>query len=233
MFMPYMFFDKTYILVVIGVLISGWASSYINSTYRKYEKVRNKKGLMASDVARLILRDAGINDVGVTQISGDLTDNYNSKTKVLSLSERVSESRSVSAIGVAAHECGHAIQDKEGYAPLKLRSALVPVVNFGASISIPLILIGVIFFSSTPWLVTLGIWCFALTFIFQIVTLPVEFNASRRALAVLQENQALDSEELVMARKVLTAAALTYVAAAIASLLQLIRLVILFFFCRD
>lgn len=233
MFMPYMFFDKTYILVVIGVLISGWASSYINSTYRKYEKVRNKKGLMASDVARLILRDAGINDVGVTQISGDLTDNYNSKTKVLSLSERVSESRSVSAIGVAAHECGHAIQDKEGYAPLKLRSALVPVVNFGANISIPLILIGAIFFSSTPWLVTLGIWCFALTFIFQIVTLPVEFNASRRALAVLQENQALDSEELVMARKVLTAAALTYVAAAIASLLQLIRLVILFGNRRD
>lgn len=233
MFMPYMFFDKTYILVIIGVLISGWASSYINSTYRKYEKVRNKKGFMASDVARLILRDADINDVGVTQISGDLTDNYNSKSKVLSLSERVSESRSVSAIGVAAHECGHAIQDKEGYAPLKLRSALVPVVNFGASISIPLILIGAIFFSSTPWLVTLGIWCFALTFIFQIVTLPVEFNASRRALAVLQENQALDSEELVMAKKVLTAAALTYVAAAIASLLQLIRLMILFGNRRD
>ena len=233
MFMPYMFFDKTYILVIIGVLISGWASSYINSTYRKYEKVSNKKGLKASDVARLILRDSDIRDVGVTQISGDLTDNYNSKTKMLSLSERVSESRSVSAVGVAAHECGHAIQDKEGYGPLKLRAALVPAVNFGARISIPLILIGAIFFSGSPLLVNIGIWCFALTFIFQVVTLPVEFNASRRALAVLQENQALDSEELVMAKKVLTAAALTYVAAAIASLLQLVRLIILFGNRRD
>lgn len=233
MYMPYMFFDKTYILVIIGVLISGWASSYINSTYRKYEKVRNKKGFMASDVARLILRDADIRDVNVTTISGDLTDNYNSKTKILSLSERVSDSQSVSAIGVAAHECGHAIQDKEGYMPLRLRAGLVPVVNFGASISIPLILIGAIFFSGSPFLVNLGIWCFALTFLFQVVTLPVEFNASRRALAVLQDNQALDDEELMMAKKVLTAAALTYVAAAIASLLQLLRLVILFGNRRD
>lgn len=233
MFMPYMFFDKTYILIIIGVLISAWASSYINSTYRKYEKVRNKNGYKASDVARLILRDADIQNVGVTQIAGDLTDNYNSHTKMLSLSERVSESHSVSAIGVAAHECGHAIQDKEGYAPLKLRAALVPAVNFGAKISIPLILIGAIFFSGTPLLVNLGILCFGLTFLFQVVTLPVEFNASRRALAVLAENQALDDEELIMARKVLTAAALTYVAAAVASLLQLLRLVILYGNRRD
>ena len=233
MFMPYMFFEKTYILVIIGIIISAWASSYINSTYRKYEKVRNEKGLSASDVARLILKDADIRDVGVTQISGDLTDNYNSHTKMVSLSERVSESRSVSAIGVAAHECGHAIQDKEGYAPLRLRAGLVPVVNFGAKLSIPLILIGAIFFSGSPLLVNIGIWCFGLTFLFQVVTLPVEFNASRRALAALQENQALNDEELVMARKVLTAAALTYVAAAIASLLQLMRLVILFGNRRD
>lgn len=233
MFMPYMFFDKTYILVIIGVAISAWASSYVNSTYRKFEKVANKKGLKASDVARMILRDADIRDVPVQEISGDLTDNYNSHTKVLSLSERVSESRSVSAIGVAAHECGHAIQDQVGYMPLKLRSGLVPVVNFGSAISIPLILIGAIFFSSTPLLVNIGIWCFALTFLFQVVTLPVEFNASRRALVVLEENQALDDEELVMAKKVLTAAALTYVAAAIASLLQVLRLVILFGNKRD
>ena len=228
MFMPYMFFDKTYILIIIGVAISAWASSYVNSTYRKFEKVSNKKGLKDSDVARLILRDADINGVAVQQISGDLTDNYNSHTKIVSLSERVSESRSVSAIGVAAHECGHAIQDDVGYVPLKLRGALVPVVNFGSKISIPLIIIGAIFFSSSPVLVTLGIWCFALTFLFQVVTLPVEFNASRRALAVLEENQSLDDEELAMARKVLTAAALTYVAAAVASLLQVLRLVILF-----
>lgn len=233
MFMPYMYFDKTYILVIIGIAISAWASSYVNSTYRKFEKVANKKGFMAADVARMILSDADIRNVPVQEISGDLTDNYNSHTKILSLSERVFESRSVAAIGVAAHECGHAIQDEVGYAPLKLRASLVPVVNFGSKISIPLILIGAIFFSSMPGLVTIGIWCFALTFLFQVVTLPVEFNASRRALAVLEENQALDSEEIAMARKVLTAAALTYVAAAIASLLQVLRLVILFGNRRD
>lgn len=227
MYMPF-FYDSTFILVIIGMLISGVASSYVNSTYRKFDKTMNKKGLTASDVARMILRDAGINDVPVQQISGDLTDNYNSRTKILSLSQTVSGSRSVAAIGVAAHECGHALQDQKNYLPLKLRIALVPVVNFGAKISMPLILIGALFFSSAPILVTIGLWCFGLTFLFQVVTLPVEFNASRRALFILRENNILEKDELKMAQKVLVAAAFTYVAAAITSLLQLVRLVLIF-----
>lgn len=226
--MFYPFFDSTYILVIIGMLISMLASSYVNSTYRKFDKVMNRKGYTATDVARLILQDSGIHNVGVQQISGDLTDNYNSSMKILSLSQTVADSRSVAAIGVAAHECGHAVQDQKHYAPLKLRIALVPVVNFGAKISIPLILIGAIFFSATPALVTIGLWCFALTFLFQVVTLPVEFNASKRALAILSDNHILDDDELAMARKVLIAAALTYVAAAVASLLQVLRLFLLF-----
>lgn len=229
----YPMFDPTYVLVIIGMLISMAASAYVSSTYRKYEKVQNSKGYTGEDVARMILRDADIKDVSVYQIGGDLTDNYNSHTKRLNLSETTHSSTSVAAIGVAAHECGHAVQDKVGYMPLKLRAGLVPVVNFGATVSIPLIIFGAIFFSSMPMLVTIGIWCFALTFIFQVVTLPVEFNASRRALAILSDNQILSEEELVVARKVLIAAALTYVAAAISSLLQLLRLVILFGNRRD
>lgn len=232
MYMPF-YYDPTFILVIIGMVISMLASNYIKSTYRKYEKVSNRKGYHASDVARMILQQSDIDNVGVTRISGDLTDNYNSHTKVLSLSDRVSESRSVAAIGVAAHECGHAIQDKENYGPLRLRGALVPVVNFGATLSIPLILVGGLFFGSSSLLINLGIWCFALTFIFQVVTLPVEFNASRRALAVLSEGNMLDPDELSMARKVLIAAALTYVAAAITSLLQLVRLILIFGKRRD
>ncbi|MGX7013463.1 zinc metallopeptidase [Vagococcus silagei] len=229
----YPMFDPTYVLVIIGMLISMAASAYVSSTYRKYEKVQNCKGYTGEDVARMILRGAGIKDVSVYQIGGDLTDNYNSHTKRLNLSETTHSSTSVAAIGVAAHECGHAVQDKVGYMPLKLRAGLVPVVNFGATVSIPLIIFGAIFFSSMPMLVTIGIWCFALTFIFQVVTLPVEFNASRRALAILSDNQILSEEELAVARKVLIAAALTYVAAAISSLLQLLRLVILFGNRRD
>lgn len=229
----YPMFDPTYVLVIIGMLISMAASAYVSSTYRKYEKVQNSKGYTGEDVARMILRDADIKDVSVYQIGGDLTDNYNSHTKRLNLSETTHSSTSVAAIGVAAHECGHAVQDKFGYMPLKLRAGLVPVVNFGATVSIPLIIFGAIFFSSMPMLVTIGIWCFALTFIFQVVTLPVEFNASRRALAILSDNQILSEEELAVARKVLIAAALTYVAAAISSLLQLLRLVILFGNRRD
>lgn len=233
MYMMYPFLDRTYVLVIIGMLISLVASSYVNSTYRKYAKVKSKKGYTRTDAANFILRASNIHNVGVRQIAGDLTDNYNSHTKILSLSETVADSTSVAAIGVAAHECGHAVQDAKSYWPLKLRAALVPVVNIGASLSIPLILIGSIFFSSLPILVTIGIWCFALTFIFQVVTLPVEFNASRQALAILRDEQVLDNDELVMARRVLIAAALTYVAAAITSLLQLLRLVILFGNRRD
>ncbi len=231
MFWGYMF-DSTYILVIIGLLISIAASSYVKSTYRKYDEFQSKKGYTGTDVARKILQYSGINDVGVRQISGDLTDNYDSRNKMLSLSETTAASTSVAAIGVAAHECGHAVQDKVDYVPLKLRAALVPVANIGSQAAIPILIVGLLL-GRNQFLITIGLLCFSLAFLFQIVTLPVEFNASRRALAVLRENDVLDEEELPMARKVLFAAALTYVAAAVATLLQLLRLIMIFGNRRD
>lgn len=231
-FLYYGFFDPTYFLVIIGMFLSMAASGYVKSTYRKYDQVRNQKGYTGADVAQKMLQSAGISDVGVQQISGDLTDNYNSRTKVLSLSQSVYDVKSVAAVGVAAHECGHAIQDQKSYVPLKVRAALVPAANLGSSAAIPLIIIGVVM-GNIPWLINLGILCFSLAFLFQVVTLPVEFNASRRALAVLKEDGILEPEELVMARKVLFAAALTYVASAIAVFLQLLRLVLIFGNRRD
>lgn len=225
-----LFWDSTYILVIIGIGLSMAASGYVNSTYRKFAKYSNKKGYTGTDVAQLILRSAEVEGVGVQKISGDLTDNYNSQNKMLSLSETVADSTSVAAIGVAAHECGHAVQDSRNYFPLKLRSALVPVATIGSTISMPLIIAGLFF---GQFLITTGIICFSAAFAFQVVTLPVEFNASRRALSILKSNNFLDDEELTMARKVLVAAALTYVAAAISTLLQLLRLVILFGNRRD
>lgn len=231
MFMPMGFYwDNTFILVIIGMLLSMAASSYVNSTFRKYAEYSNRKGYTGTQVAQMILRAADVQGVGVQKISGDLTDNYNSYNKILSLSETVADSTSVAAIGVAAHECGHAVQDSRSYLPLKLRSALVPVANIGSTISMPLIIAGLFF---GKFLITLGIVCFSAAFLFQIVTLPVEFNASRRALAILQSNHFLDDEELQMARKVLVAAALTYVAAAISTFLQLLRLVMIFGNRRD
>lgn len=232
MFMPmgFGFFDSTIILVLIGMGLSMAASAYVNSTFKKYAAYSNKKGYTGTQVAQLILRAAEVEGVAVQKISGDLTDNYNSHNKVLSLSETVADSTSVAAIGVAAHECGHAVQDSRSYIPLKLRSAIVPVANIGTTVSMPLIIAG-LFFGQT--LINIGIICFAAAFLFQVVTLPVEFNASRRALAILRSNHFLDDEEMVMARKVLVAAALTYVAAAISTLLQLLRLVMLFGNRRD
>ncbi|MBP1042092.1 zinc metallopeptidase [Vagococcus sp. BWB3-3] len=233
MFMPMglgFFYDSTLILVLIGMALSMAASAYVNSTYRKYAKFSNKKGYTGTEVAQLILRAAEVEGVAVQKISGDLTDNYNSQNKVLSLSETVADSTSVAAIGVAAHECGHAVQDSRSYFPLKLRSAIVPVANIGTTMSMPLIIAG-LFFGQT--LINIGILCFAAAFLFQVVTLPVEFNASRRALSILRSNHFLDDEEMVMARKVLIAAALTYVAAAISTLLQLLRLIMLFGNRRD
>ncbi|MCD5003059.1 zinc metallopeptidase [Enterococcus saccharolyticus] len=220
------FFDPTYILVIIGMLISMAASAYVNSTFKKYDNVRSRHNVTGTQAAQFILTNQQINNVGVQGIAGNLTDNYNSGTKMLSLSEATAQSTSVAAIGVAAHECGHAVQDAKNYFPLRLRAAIVPVANIGSTISIPLILIGVLLRGSL--LINLGLIAFSLAFIFQLVTLPVEFDASRRALAILGEGGLLTEEELPMARKVLTAAALTYVAAAISTLLQLLRLVILF-----
>lgn len=225
--MFYNFFDPTFLLVIAGLVISGLASAYVNSTFRKYDDFRSRKGVTGTAAAEYILHSQGINDVGVQQIAGNLTDNYNSGNKMLSLSEATAQSTSVAAIGVAAHECGHAVQDAKNYFPLRLRAAIVPIANIGSTVSFPLIILGVIMSWNTT-LINIGILAFSLALVFQLVTLPVEFDASRRALGILREGALLDEEELAAARKVLVAAALTYVAAALATFLQLLRLILLF-----
>lgn len=220
------FYDPTFILVIIGMVISMAASAYVKSTFNKFDKVKSRNNITGTKAAQFILESQGIHDVGVQAIAGDLTDNYNSGNKTLSLSQATAQSTSVAAIGVAAHECGHAVQDAKGYFPLRLRHAIVPIANIGTSISIPLILIGVLLRGS--FLVNLGLIAFSLAFIFQLVTLPVEFDASKRAIKILADGGLLTEEEVSQARRVLFAAALTYVAAAVATLLQLLRLVILF-----
>ena len=223
----YNFLDPTFLLVIAGLVISGLASACVNSTFRKYDEFRSSKGVTGTQAAEYILRSQGITDVGVQQIAGNLTDNYNSGNKLLSLSEATAQSTSVAAIGVAAHECGHAVQDAKNYFPLKLRAAIVPVANVGSTLSFPLIMLGVIM-SWNQTLINIGILAFSLALVFQLVTLPVEFDASRRALSILREGNMLAEDELAAARKVLMAAALTYVAAALATFLQLLRLVLLF-----
>lgn len=229
----YGFFDPTMILVLIGALLSMWASARVNSTFGKYSRVRSMTGMTGAEAARRLLNSQGIYDVSVEAIPGQLTDHYDPRTKTLRLSEPVYQSSSVSAIGVAAHECGHAIQDNAGYMPLKLRGAFVPVVNLGSRLSWPLILIGLIIGGMGSTMVNIGIWMFVLVVLFQLITLPVELNASRRAVVLLDQTGILRGEEVGQTRKVLGAAALTYVAAAAASILQLLRLVILFGGRRD
>ena len=225
--MPFFYYyDPTYILVLIGVVISLWASAKVNSTYQKYSRTRSYSGLTGAEAARRILNSAGIYDVTVEHVRGNLTDHYDPRARVLRLSDSVYGSSSVAAIGVAAHECGHAIQDEESYAPLRIRSALVPVANFGTKAAIPIIILG-LFFGSSYTLIQIGLLCFALGTLFQIVTLPVEFNASRRALATLEGSHFLEQEELRGSKKVLQAAALTYVAALLVSIAQLLRLVMI------
>ena len=226
--MPFFYYyDPTYILVLIGVVISLCASAKVNSTYQKYSRTRSYSGLTGAEAARRILNSAGIYDVTVEHVRGNLTDHYDPRARVLRLSDSVYGSSSVAAIGVAAHECGHAIQDEESYAPLRIRSALVPVANFGTKAAIPIIILG-LFFGSSYTLIQIGLLCFALGTLFQIVTLPVEFNASARAVRILGDSHMLMEEELQQTRKVLSAAALTYVAAALASVLSLLRLFLLF-----
>ena len=229
----YGFFDPTMILVLIGALLSMWASARVNSTFGKYSRVRSMTGMTGAEAARRLLNSQGIYDVSIEAIPGQLTDHYDPRTKTLRLSEPVYQSSSVSAIGVAAHECGHAIQDNAGYMPLKLRGAFVPVVNLGSRLSWPLILIGLIIGGMGSTMVNIGIWMFVLVVLFQLITLPVELNASRRAVVLLDQTGILRGEEVGQTRKVLGAAALTYVAAAAASILQLLRLVILFGGRRD
>ncbi len=229
--MPYFYYywDPTYILVVIGAVICLLASARVKSTYNKYAQYRSMSGMTGAQAAERILHSAGIYDVTVRHISGNLTDNYNPSQKTLNLSDAVYADTSVAAIGVAAHECGHAIQHQQGYVPLTLRTAIVPVANIGSMLAWPLIVIGLLFTRSTgDVLIHIGIICFSLAVLFQLVTLPVEFNASSRALRILGQQGILGESELPYTKKVLSAAALTYVASAAAAILQLLRLVLLF-----
>lgn len=223
----YPYFDSTYILILIGIVISLAASVRVKTTFAKYSRIRSMSGLTGAQVAMRLLQASGIYDVRVEPISGSLTDHYDPRNKVLCLSEPVYGQNSLAAIGVAAHECGHAIQHQNSYVPLKLRSSLVPVANFGSMAAIPIILFGM-FFGGSQLLIYLGIILFSMAVLFQLITLPVEFNASKRAITRLGETGILYEEELNQSKKVLNAAALTYVAAAAASLLQLLRLILLF-----
>ena len=229
MYSPFMmYWDWTYILVIIAAIISAVASMKVNTTFSRYSGVRAISGMTGAEAAQRILRSQGIMDVQVRHVSGNLTDHYDPRSKILNLSDSVYGSTSVAAIGVAAHECGHAVQHQVGYAPLNIRSTLVPIANFGQTISWPLILIGFLLNGSVSQMfLYAGVILFSAAVLFQLVTLPVEFNASSRALRLLQDNGILASDEIGKTRKVLSAAALTYVAGAIGATLQLLRLLIL------
>ncbi len=226
--MYYYGIDPTYILVLIGVIICMVASSNVNRTFNRYAGVRSHSGLTGREAAEKILRANGIYDVSVQHISGNLTDHYDPRNKTLRLSDSTYQSASIAAVGVAAHECGHAVQHATGYAPLKIRGALVPVANFGSALAWPLVLVGLLIGGSTSsLLIDLGILLFSGAVLFQLVTLPVEFNASSRALNALEKSGMLYREEILDTRKVLRAAALTYVASAASMILQLLRLVVI------
>ncbi len=222
-----MYFDPTYLLVIIGALLCIFAQMRVSMTFKKYSKVRSRSGLTGAQAAQRILELSGIYDVRVEHIRGELTDHYDPSSKVLRLSDATYASTSVAAIGVAAHECGHALQHNKGYAPLSFRTALVPAANIGSKLGIPIILLGV-FFGMNQLFIQIGIWVFAIAVLFQVVTLPVEFNASGRALSMLGNYGLMENDETRGCRKVLSAAALTYVAAAASSILQLLRLILLF-----
>ena len=223
----YYYFDPTYILVIICAIISMFASARVEAVFNKYSRVAAASGLTGAEAAKRILNAAGIYDVSVEHVGGKLSDHYDPSRKILRLSDSTYNSRSVAAIGVAAHECGHAIQHQQEYAPLTLRSILVPVTNFASKLAIPIILLGCIL-SYNQTLIQVGIIAFSAAVIFQLVTLSVEFNASSRALDMLEQERILDQYEVPMSRKVLNAAAMTYVAAAASSIIQLIRLILLF-----
>ena len=226
--MYYSWWDPTYFLVIIGVVICLIASARVKSTFNKYAAYRSMSGMTGAQAAQRILNSAGIYDVRVQHISGNLTDHYNPANKTLNLSDSVYGSTSVAAVGVAAHECGHAIQHQKGYLPLKIRSALVPAANFGSALAWPIIVLGLLFTNTGNLLIHIGILLFSLAVLFQLVTLPVEFDASARAVRILGETGILNSQELPYTKKVLGAAALTYVASAAAAILQLLRIILLF-----
>lgn len=220
-----MFLDKYYLLLVVPtLLISLWAQMKVKTTFSKYENVLSRRGMSADSAVRRILDANGLQNVRIERISGHLTDHFDPRTNVVRLSDSVYGSSSVASIGVAAHEAGHAVQHAVGYLPIKLRAAVLPVANFGSRISVPLIILGIVL--SYGILIDIGIILFSAAVAFQLITLPVEFNASRRAISVL-ENGFLDREEVKGAKSVLTSAALTYVAAALTSVAQLLRLILI------
>ncbi len=227
-----LFWDSTYILVIFGALLCVIASLNVNSTFKRYSRISNMRGLTGAEAARQILSMSGISYVRVERVQGELTDHYDPRERVLRLSESVYDSTSVAAIGVAAHECGHAIQHAENYAPLNIRSAMIPICNFASNMAVPVLLIGT-FFAHGSILTQIGIAMFGTALLVQLVTLPVEFNASARAVKILDNNNILVGDEVRHTKKVLTAAALTYVANAVAILLQLLRIIIIFGGRRD
>ena len=227
-----MYFDWTYIVLVMPcVLFSLWASSSVNSTFKKYSSQMSRRGITGAQAAERVLRSNGVSGVRIERINGNLTDHYDPRTNVIRLSDSVYGNTSTAAIGVACHEAGHAVQYAQSYAPIKFRAAIIPITNIGSKLAMPLILIGLLFavFENLSYtFVYLGIACFGLSLVFQLVTLPVEFNASRRALAAIETGELLTEEEQKGARKTLRAAAMTYVAATAVALAQLLRLILIF-----
>lgn len=231
--MPYYYgFDWTYIVLVLPcVLLSLWASANVNGTFNKYSKQFSSRGLTGADAAARVLAANGVRGVRIEQISGNLTDHFDPSSNVIRLSDNVYGSTSTAAIGVACHEAGHAVQYAQNYAPIRIRSAIIPVTNFGSKLAMPLIMIGLLMSALgnlSYFFIYLGIACFGLSLVFQLVTLPVEFDASRRALAAIEQTGLLTDEERRGARKTLKAAAMTYVAATAVALAQLLRLLVLF-----
>ena len=237
--MPYYGFgiDMSYVILVLPcILLSLWASSNVNSTFKKYSRQFSSRGLTGAEAARRVLSAHGVGNVRIEHISGDLNDRYDPRTNVIRLSDNVYGNTSTAAIGVACHEAGHAVQYAQGYAPIKLRAAIIPVTNFGSRLAMPLILIGLLlaaFGNLSVLFIDLGIACFGLSLVFQLVTLPVEFNASNRALRAIADSNLLTEDEQAGARKTLRAAALTYVAATAVAFAQLLRLILLFGRRRD
>ena len=230
--MPYYYFDWTYIVLVLPcIILSLWASSNVKSTFNRYSKQYSSRRITGAEAAQRVLSASGVTGVRIDRVSGNLTDHYDPKTNVIRLSDSVYDSTSTAAIGVACHEAGHAVQYAQSYAPIKLRAAVIPVTNFGSKLAMPLILLGLVlsvFMEASYGLVYLGIACFGLSLVFQLITLPVEFNASRRAMQAIESVNSLTEEEQKGARKTLTAAALTYVAATAVALAQLLRLLVIF-----
>ena len=232
-----MYIDWTYVVLILpAVLLSLWASRRVDSTFRKYQQQYNYRGMTGAQAARYVLDRNGLSSIRIEHISGNLTDHFDPKDNVIRLSDGVYNSSSSAAVGVACHEAGHAIQHSVNYLPIRIRTAIIPITNFGSKLAMPLILIGLLLSSFSPvfsWFTDAGIICFGLCTLFQLVTLPTEFDASRRAVQCIESGNLLSGEELAGAKKVLSAAALTYVAALAVSLAQLLRFIILFGNRRD